>query len=53
MVRRGGGVKRTRKMLFMEAKKAHSNPRSEEEVYIEVPKEAGVPVGMCGKLDHC
>ena len=29
-----------RKVLFMDARKAHLNPRCEEEVYIELPEEA-------------
>ena len=40
-----------RKMLFMDARKAHLNPRCEQEVYIELPEEAGAAQGMCGKLE--
>ena len=41
---------RRRKMLFMDARKAHLNPRCDEEVYIELPEEAGASADMCGKL---
>ena len=42
---------RRRKLLFVDAKKAHLNPRCEEDVYIELPVEAGVQGGLCGKLN--
>ena len=42
---------RSRKVLFMDAKKAHLNPRCQEDVYIELPEEAGAGEGVCGKLD--
>ena len=32
-----------RKLLFIDAKKAHLNPRCEDEVYVELPREYGVP----------
>ena len=46
-----GRTSRQRKMLFMDAKKAHLNPKCTEEVYIQLPEEAGVAEGMCGKLE--
>lgn len=42
--------RRRRKMMFVDAKKAHLNPKCEEDVYIELPEEAGEDKGMCGKL---
>ena len=45
--------KRTmRKMLFMDAKKAHLNPLCHEDVYIMLPEEVGAGPGRCGKLVH-
>ena len=41
-----------RKLMFVDAKKAHLNPRCEEDVYIELPAEAGEEPGMCGKLEY-
>ena len=41
---------RFRKLLFVDARKAHLNPRCEEDVYIELPPEAEGEPGMCGKL---
>ena len=40
-----------RNLMFIDAKKAHLNPRCEEDVYIELPEECGAPPGMCGKLN--
>ena len=42
---------RCRKMLFLDAKKAHLNPKCTEDVYIELPVEVGAPPGICGKLE--
>ena len=39
-----------RKMMFIDAKKAHLNPLCKEDVYIELPEEAGEGEGVCGKL---
>ena len=39
-----------RRVVFIDAKKAHLNPRCHEDVYIELPVECGAPPGMCGKL---
>lgn len=41
---------KVRKMMFIDAKKANLNPRCDEDVYIELPAEAGVEGGMCGML---
>ena len=46
------GKKKLRKLMFIDAKKAHLNPYCEDNVYIELPEEAGVGVGKCGKLQH-
>ena len=43
--------KLTRKLLFIGAKKAHLNPESEEDVYIQLPDEATGGPGKCGKLN--
>ena len=37
-------------MMFIDAGKAHLNPRCEQDVYVELPEEAGAGPGMCGKL---
>ena len=37
--------------MFIDVKKAHLNPKCEEDVYIELPEECGAPPGMCGKLN--
>ena len=42
---------RFKKMLFVDARKAHLNPKCEEDVYIELPAEAGAELGKCGKLN--
>ena len=42
---------RFRKLLFVDARKAHLNPKCEEDVYIELPAESESKPGMCGKLD--
>ena len=41
----------TRKMLFIDVKKTHLIPRCTEDVYVELPKEAGCKVDECGKLE--
>lgn len=46
-----GGRRCGRKLLFIDAKKAHLNPRCLEDVYIELPKECGVGEGFSGKLN--
>ena len=39
--RRRDGVRR--KLLFIDARKAHTNPKCEGDVYIELPEECGAP----------
>ena len=36
--------------MFMDARKAHLNPKCGEDVYIELPDEAGASEGMSGTL---
>ena len=43
--------RRWRKMMFIDARKAHLNPKCEEDVYIELPEECGAGPGVCGKLN--
>ena len=43
---------RVKKLLFIDVRKAHLNPECHEDVYIELPQEAGAASGMCGKLNH-
>ena len=45
-----GKTGKARKVLFMDARKAHLNPLCEEHVYVALPEEAGVAEGICGKL---
>ena len=40
--------KGTRKLMFIDARKAHLNSRCEGDVYIELPEECGHPKGTCG-----
>ena len=37
--------------MFVDARKAHLNPRCEKDEYIELPSECGAGEGMCGKLN--
>ena len=39
-----------KKLRFTDVKKAHLNPECFEDVFIELPEEAGRPEGVCGKL---
>ena len=41
-----------RKLLFIDAKKAHMNPCCVGDVFIELPEEAGCGLGVCGKLNY-
>ena len=41
---------RFRKLLLIDARKAHLNPKCEQDVYINLPEECGAPEGTCGKL---
>ena len=43
---------RWRKLLFIDARKAHLNPKCEEDVFIELPEECGAGPGVCGKLKY-
>jgi len=43
---------RKRKLMFIDAKKAHINLLCDQDVYIRLPEEAGCPQGFCGKLVH-
>ena len=43
---------RMRKAMFIHAKKAHLNPKCDQDVYIQLPSEVGCPEGMCGKLNY-
>ena len=41
-----------RKLLFIDTKKAHLNPRCMQDVFIELPEEAGCGPGVCGELNY-
>ena len=41
-----------RKVMFIDARKAHLNPKCEEDVYIELPEECGWGKEWCGKLNY-
>eukprot|EP00973_Karenia_brevis_P077023 10695622-Karenia_brevis.AAC.1 len=41
---------RSRKLMFIDVKKAHLNPVCEEDVYLDLPEECHCPPGFCGKL---
>ena len=43
---------RQRKTMFIDVKKAHLVPKCDEDVYVELPEEAGVKDDECGKLLH-
>ena len=47
--KKGGG---SRKLMFIDVRKAHLNPRCEENVYVELPEECVCPEGMCRKLEY-
>ena len=38
--------------MFIDARKAHLNPRCEIDEYIEFPLECGAGEGVCGKLNY-
>ena len=42
---------RVRKLMMIDAKKAHLNSPCEEEVFVALPEEAGALPGQCGKLN--
>eukprot|EP00973_Karenia_brevis_P040952 5666663-Karenia_brevis.AAC.1 len=39
---------RSRKLMFIDVKKAHLNPVCEDDVYLELPEECHCPPGYCG-----
>ena len=41
-----------RKTLFIDVKKAHLAPKCTQDVYVELPVEAGALPDECGKLEH-
>eukprot|EP00973_Karenia_brevis_P064822 9003713-Karenia_brevis.AAC.1 len=43
---------KSRKLMFIDVKKAHSNPVCEEDVYLELPVEGHCSPGYCGKLRY-
>ena len=43
---------RMRKFMLIDARKAHLNPKCEQDVYVMLLDEAGCPEGMCGKLNY-
>jgi hypothetical protein len=45
-------MNKKRKVLIIDVKKAHLYPLCEQDVYIELPEEAGALPGRCGKLVH-
>ena len=45
------GLRGTRKLMFIDAKKAHLNPPCEEWVYVELPSETGCGSDKCGRLN--
>ena len=42
---------RRRKMMLIDARKAHLNPKCEDDVYVTLPEECKCPEGMCAKLN--
>ena len=44
MTRRGDGKRR--KLLVIDARKAHLNPKCEEDVFVELPEKAGSGPGI-------
>ena len=48
--KRADGRRRIRKLMFIDAKKAHWNPGCDQEVFIDLPDEAEAGEGMCGRL---
>ena len=41
----------SRKLLLIDAKKAHLNPCCRDDIFIGLPEECGAGPGVCGKLD--
>ena len=46
------GKRKMRKLMFIDARKAHLNPKCEADVYIDLPEECNCPEGYCGKLNY-
>ena len=44
------GRMRKRKLMFIDAKKAHLNPKCLQKVFIDLPEEAEQGEGVCGEL---
>ena len=42
----------TKKLMFIDAKKAHINPECKDKVYIKLPEECRSEMGKCGRLKH-
>ena len=38
--------------MYLDVKKAHLVPKCEQDVYVELPLEAGAKKGECGKLNY-
>jgi hypothetical protein len=51
LISKAAGCK-ARKILVIDVKKAHLYPLCTQDVYIELPEEAGAGPGVCGKLEH-
>jgi hypothetical protein len=43
---------RERKTLYIDVKKAHLVPKCTQDVYVELPSEAGAQADECGKLEY-
>ena len=43
---------RWRKTMFLDVRKAHIIPKCQQDVYVELPPEAGAKEDECGKLEH-
>ena len=49
MTKRSDGERR--KLLVIDARKAHLNSKCDEDAYVELPEECECPEGMCAKLN--
>ena len=45
-------VGKRRKLLVIDARKAHLNSKWEEAAYVELPEESGCPEAMCAKFNY-
>eukprot|EP00973_Karenia_brevis_P024491 3378904-Karenia_brevis.AAC.1 len=43
---------RSTTLMFIDVKRAHLNPKCEEDIYLELPEECHLPPGYCGKLKY-